>query len=158
MSEKQMGYTPESAPGEQPKVGTKLGSEWVYHNTWKKDLPSIVEEGLGAGSFTSKPGFDFGRDTWIAVRLSDLRNPREHLYGKAIAIEPQWDPGGYDNDSHPITSSHVIPADRVVVVDKRGRVLASLASITPSPEEAVDLPLPVILRGGNDHSRQQERS
>lgn len=103
------------------EASKRLGKEWVFHNIWSADIPAVEKEGLQGGSFSQAPGFDFGKDAWIAVRLSDLRNPKNHQYGSITAIEPQWGPGYGKNDGF-----HVIPADRVALVDRRGRLIRML--------------------------------
>ncbi len=110
----------------QPARGAKLPAGWVYHNTKSADFDKIKAEGLSGGSFTHRPGFDFGGDAWLAVRHADLRAPREHQYGKVTAVEPLWEPGR-DADHNHHDTFHSIPADRVMVVDKQGRVIHSLA-------------------------------
>lgn len=119
--------TPPDGPtsaDETPLIGKRLPDEWVYHNIPASDIAIIEREGLSAGSFTVRPGFDFGRDSWIAVRESDLRNVQRHNYGGVETLEPQWEPGRLDN------TYHVVPANRVVVVSKSGIVRKLLG--TPS--------------------------
>lgn len=104
---------------ESIQVGKRVPADFVFHNINSSDLDILKSEGMSAGSFASKPGADFGRDTWVAVRLSDLRNPRPHEYGRVIAYEPQWERGSpssrFPDDAPPI------PPSRIAVVDKGGR-------------------------------------
>jgi hypothetical protein len=125
-----IGSGPQPDPEITAATGKKLGAGWVYHNTKTSDLPQIAREGLEGGSFTRKPGFDFGGDTWIAVRFSDLRNPEEQSYGKAVSIEPQWGPGMGED------TFHVIPSTRVAVVDKSGKVIKALSDFNQSSPAA----------------------
>lgn len=105
------------------KAGKRLGKGWVFHNTKSDDLPKIAAEGLSGGSFSASPGFDFGGDAWLAVQESELPNVQRHKYGEIEAIEPGW---GVDEDGNDL---HVIPPHKVMVVDKRGRLLQSLAEM-----------------------------
>lgn len=104
---------------ESVQVGKRVPADFVFHNINSSDLNILKSEGMSAGSFASKPGADFGRDTWVAVKLSDLRNPRPHEYGRVIAYEPQWERGSpsseFPDDAPPI------PPSRIAVVDKGGR-------------------------------------
>ena len=104
---------------ESLQVGKRVPADFVFHNISSSDLEILKAEGMSAGSFSSKPGFDFGRDSWVAVRLSDLRNPRPHAYGRTTAYEPQWERGSkhseFPEDAVPV------PANKIAVVDKGGR-------------------------------------
>ena len=134
------------------QAGKKLGPGWLYHNIWAKDIPIIEKEGMQAGSFTDNPGFDFGRDAWVAVRKEDLRHPAEHQYGDVVAYEPQWeaaswrdeiqvDPSGANVHSK---EQWTVPASRVALVDKRGRLIRMLgrpltATAQSNESDAVEL-------------------
>ena len=126
--------------------GKKLGPGWLYHNIWAKDIPIIEKEGMQAGSFTDHPGFDFGRDAWVAVRKEDLRHPATHQYGDAIAYEPQWEAASWREETQVDPSGAnvhskeqwTVPANRVALVDKQGlliRMLGSVKTAVVQPEK-----------------------
>ena len=77
---------------------------------------------MNAGSFSDRP-IDFGGDTWIAVRKSDLPKYQEHSYGKAVSFEPGYETG-LDAEGFPILES--IPTDKIYIADKSGRLTGRL--------------------------------
>jgi len=85
----------------------------VYHNTSHEFLDQIRQEGLTAGTFSTRP-IDFGEDTWLAVEESDLGETQNHQYGNVIALEPNWD-------------NLVIPKEKIFLVNKSGKVIGNLA-------------------------------
>jgi hypothetical protein len=102
---------------------SKLGNEYVYHNTEKSFLDGIKKEGLTHGEFSNKP-IDVGGDIWLAVKKSDLPGPvREFEYGNVIAYLPKWEMG-LDKDGYPIHTS--IPLDKIILVNKKGMVISNL--------------------------------
>ncbi len=120
-----------------PRVKTPV--DLVYHNTKSQYLDDIKREGLDAGSFASRP-IDFGGDVWLAVSKADLPNYQEHQYGAATALEPAWEytkyPAVYDDvqkkevedlSADGELARHNVPADKIFVVTKRGRVIAKLS-------------------------------
>ena len=126
-------HTAESQEKLGAQRGKKLGDGWLYHNITSKDIPLIEKEGMQAGSFTDRPGFDFGKDAWVAVQKSDLRRPACHQYGAVTAYEPQWGPGWRDETHKDPTGVEihskeqwVIPANRVALVSKQGRLIRML--------------------------------
>jgi hypothetical protein len=93
---------------EKPGRTKSLGSDYVFHNTHSKDIKSIMEEGLTQGSFSEKP-IDYGGDTWIAVKKSDLPNAQVHDVDGVKWYEPA------NLEANPVTG------DKIIIVDKKGR-------------------------------------
>ena len=86
---------------------------WIYHNTKKEYLESIKQNGLEAGSFSTKP-IDFGGDIWIAIQNNILpERTQSHQYGSVTAIEPAWD-------------NFVISPENIYIASKSGKILGAL--------------------------------
>ena len=84
----------------------------VYHNTRSEFLDQIKEEGLSAGTFSTRP-IDFGGDVWLAVEESALGSTQNHQYGNVIALEPNW-------------SNLVIQKENIFLVNKNGKMIGKL--------------------------------
>jgi hypothetical protein len=122
------------AVGSKKTAALNPPADLVYHNTRSTNLEAIKREGLEAGSFSNKP-IDFGGDVWLAVSKADLPKLDEYQYGDATAYDPRYEYMQYEKDENgfcigEITKArHVIPADKIYVVTKRGRVVSKLSDI-----------------------------
>jgi len=119
-----------------PRPGTKLGPEYVYHNTKSESLAVIEREGFDAGAFSDRP-IDFGGDVWIAARKSDLPNVQTHRVGTRTDFETSFE------------NMRPLGAEKLLLVDKDGRVIRSLdvgssggGPVVPSPPKP-KRPLPI---------------
>lgn len=112
---------------ERPGRGEDLVAlGYVFHQTTREAVRGIVREGFERGSFSRTP-IDFTGDTWIAVHPKHLPPSQVHNYGGVEALEPTWDPEvkyDYDDDMNTIETrvSRTIPADKLILADKNGKV------------------------------------